>query len=238
MSCQAEVCSPLRHPWSLADLRGTGRGGVRLGCQGATVSHPLCPRQWLEPATWPTPLPQPLPFILTSRPAFLLQELILGHFPFWIFEQLTTPISTPLPLTVPLFFLASRWLSHSSFSAVWAQVAQWDIPKLALLCLKQTGCLVPGTWTPLWVPKLWDTGVVEMPPASVHASIRLSTELCGVLWRSLGRAQTAPPCCGPGGTTCPHGHLPTDGEMPALCCHSPARAKVSFCFPPRPRRGH
>lgn len=71
---------------------------------------------------------------------------------------------------------------------------------------------------------------MEMLPASLHVSTRLSTELRGVPWRNLGRAQTVPSCHGCSVATCPH-HLPTDGEITGTVLSLTCESQSLYLFP-------
>lgn len=183
------------------------------------------PAMWLK-TTWPTPLPQVLLLILTSFPAFPLQELILSHFPFWIPQHLSTCVNRPI-LGCALIVLESCWLSQLCLSSLGSGSPVGH---------GQAGPAVPrADWLlsarmPLRVPKFWTLGCRRhlLPPCVPPECWALSC----VIWRSLYRAQTAPPCCDLGIATCPHRFLlPAGGVVPALCCHHVVRTKVTIYFP-------
>lgn len=149
MSCQAEVLFPGAAPMEPLPASGALRG------EGSGLGVPRC----CLPPSLPTSVTRAGDVTKISSPFFTVPPVQLPHFPpsgayTWPFS-LSNPWATDRfclntsTLDCTFISLASLWLSHSSFSALWSLVAQWDLRKLALLCPKQTACLVPDAWTPL-----------------------------------------------------------------------------------------
>lgn len=101
----------------------------------------------------------------TDLSSLTASPLVLLHFLSWILGQLRIPVS--IPLNWPLSSVSKT--SHSSFSAAWAQVAQWNVPEqnsgvCEVFWSRQADCCW-SYWHHCRLPQWLNTKAVEMPPA-------------------------------------------------------------------------